>query len=187
MDMRNRNKAGIIFIVIALFCLILLAVSIKNHYYQSQNKDKQAMAIKERLLLLKDIQEAYFSKYHAYASRWEQLIAFIEEENFYITDINEKIISNPPYPDSVVIQIDTLNIIPVKDSLLNADLKALEIKIVPGSKFEFSLEARNLANYSLFEIKDTISNTPKINQKGKGRVPYKVGSMERPTTQPNWK
>lgn len=178
--------------------LLITAIGIGTHLsitiYDKSTEEEKNLAIstqiKEKLIFLKDLQVAYHQKYGRYANDWSTLKVFIDNDNFYLTQTKESVITLDYGADSTITKTDTLEIVSVRDSLISRGkypkLETKELSRIPNSKLDFKLEAVDNGYADMFVIKDIDPKSPKILIDEIGRVNLEIGSIERPTTKGNW-
>lgn len=151
----------------------------------------------EKLIMGKELQIHYLSVKGKYSKSWDSLIKFVRQDSILMTQETEIIIKKPYGGDSIRIDIDTIGIVSVYDSLKNKlgniPLKDIEsLRYAPGhpkdSLVEFFLNAGLVKKAPVFEIYDPKPLNP-LRQKPKDRggiPPLKIGSMQGPSIKGNW-
>lgn len=184
----------VIFLVVSLGLAYFLMDSIKTDI----EKEKRIAAIEaqviNKLKMIRDAQIAYQAVKGNYTSDWDKLKSFIDTGKIYIMQRREHIITLDYGADSVVVDIDTLGTVSVRDSLFSADkypsFNLERLPYVPGSentKFEIYADEINKSgvNVDVFEVKDPDPINPERLKKT-GRGPLRVGSRTEVTTAGNW-
>lgn len=106
---------SIFFMLVAIALGAYLVLRIKTTIDEAKNiKDSEALII-QKLMLIRDAEKAYQSVYGVYTDNWDTLINFIENGMYPITKRTEYIIELAYGADSSVVEIDTIEIIPVRD------------------------------------------------------------------------
>lgn len=184
----------IVFILISLGLAYFLTVSIKTEIDEEDRIKAIEATIINKLKMIRDAQVAYQAVHGNYTSDWDKLISFVDTGSIYITQRREHIITLDYGADSVVVDIDTLGTVSVKDSLFskdkypNFDLQSLPN--VPGNedaKFDIFADELNKGgvNVDVFEVKDPAPINPARKAKT-GRGALRVGSRNEVTTAGNW-
>jgi biotin carboxyl carrier protein len=105
---------SIVFMLIAIALGAFLVLRIKETIDEEKRiKETEALIIK-KLMLIRDAEKAYQSIYGQYTSNWDSLINFIENGQFPITKRTERIIELAYGADSVIVEIDTIEVIPAR-------------------------------------------------------------------------
>jgi len=94
-----------------------LVLRIKGTIDEEARIKQSEELIIEKLMLIRDAEKAYQAVYGKYTDNWDTLINFIEHGEFPITKRTERIIELAYGADSSVVEIDTLEIIPVKEHI----------------------------------------------------------------------
>lgn len=184
----------IVFVVISLGLAYFLANSIKIDIEKEQRIASIEKNIIDKLKMIRDAQVAYQSVHGNYTSDWDKLISFVDTGTIYITQRREHIITLDYGADSVVIDIDTLGTVSVKDSLFSKDkypnFNLAQLPYIPGNetkKFDIFADEinRNGVNIDVFEVKDPEPINP-ARLKKTGRGPLRVGSRTDVTKAGNW-
>ena len=184
----------IVFILISLGLAYVLYNSIKHDIDEEGRITAIENRIINKLKMIRDAQVAYQAVHGNYTSDWDKLISFIDTGRIYITQRSETIITLEYGADSVVIDVDTLGTVSVRDSLFSAErypnfnLEALPY--VPGQenvKFDIYADELNKSgvNVDVFEVRDPDPVNP-ARKSGVGRGPLRVGSRTEVTTAGNW-
>jgi biotin carboxyl carrier protein len=106
------------FMVLAIALGAYLVLRIKSTIDDETRIKQSETLIIKKLMLIRDAEKAYQSVYGKYTSDWDTLINFIDNGQFPITKRTERIIELAYGVDSSVIVIDTIEIIPVRDYIL---------------------------------------------------------------------
>ena len=141
-----------------------LAYYLGDNIYQEQNKfdlirDSEKL-IKENLRGLREAQLIHKRKYGYYAEDWKALTEFVNKDSLVLIDQSEKIIARQYEEDSIIIIIDTLEIISVADSVFGMNkypsLNRYNLKQVPLQNHDFVMTVKNdkIINSSFLYIAD---------------------------------
>lgn len=184
------KKRTIVSLVLLITCCIL-GYSISNSLI-SKNKEVKNIAIFEeqiinQLIDIRKAEKAYFMTHGEYTSNWDTLKKFILEDSFVNIERKEEIISKPYGGDSIVVTVDTLGFVRVKDSLFNnrSDLNINKIEIAPGSGATFDIYTYNSIEDNFIEVSDPEPINPR-RQKGGNMKPLKFGSKLEASTKGSW-
>jgi hypothetical protein len=176
----------------------------KKMYVELKEDNEKYLMVKgidekviEKLVKGKDLQVHYLAVKGKYAKHWDSLFNFVRNDSIYMTQEKELIIKRPSGVDSIFLQIDTIGIVSVYDSLKselgNIPLKDIEsLKYAPGhpkdSLVEFFINAGAVKKAPVFEIYDTKPLNPlRTKPKNRGGIPpLKIGSMQGPSVKGNW-
>ena len=116
-----RRILTITFTALALGLAYYLYNSIRSDVEETARIDKIERSIIEKLQVIRTAQKAYLSVEGTYADNWGTLILFILSGDLYITERKESIVALEYGADSVLVQIDTLGTIAVRDSLFASE------------------------------------------------------------------
>jgi len=123
---------SIFLMLVAIALGAFLVLRIKNTIDEEVRiKDTEAIII-EKLMLIRDAQKAYQAVYGSYTNNWDTLINFVENGQYPITKRSEEIIELEYQADSIVVTIDTLQIIPARDYIF---IKAHEVYAASDGTF----------------------------------------------------
>ena len=106
---------SIVFLLTAIGLAYFLVSRIKFAIDEEQRIEVSEAAVIEKLKLIRDIQIAYQEIHSRYTDNWDSLINFAKYGQYPITKRSETIIEKPYGGDSVIVNIDTLEIITVKE------------------------------------------------------------------------
>lgn len=191
----NQTKIlSIVFFVIALGLGYYLYDRIKFKIDEEDRIARIERSIIEKLRMIRDAQVAYQAVHREYTDDWDELINFIQTGNIYITQRRETIIPLDYGADSVVVEIDTLGAVPVRDSLFNErrypNFNVQRLPYIPGSDQKFELYAGKIerqggTQVDVFEVRDVAPVNPKRRVNNNERA-LRVGSRTEVTTSGNW-
>lgn len=119
----NSLASTIAILPIGVYLLAFMIMGVKIPIDQQAEIDAVEKRIIAKLTLIRDVQEEMFKQKGAYARKPEALIEFFNNGRVPIIEKKEKDLGN----DSVVVTIDTLQIIPAKELILN-NIKATKAK-----------------------------------------------------------
>ncbi len=105
---------SIITLVIALILAYFLVSNIKYAIDEEKRISKSEAIVIEKLRLIREAERAYQEVNSRYTNNWDSLINFIEYGKYYVTKRSEEIIELAYGADSIVVTIDTIDIIPAK-------------------------------------------------------------------------
>lgn len=106
---------SIIFLLTAVGLAYFLVSRIKFAIDEEKRIEVSEAAVIEKLKLIRDIQIAYQEINSRYTDNWDTLINFAKYGEYPITKRSETIIEKPYGGDSIIVNIDTLEIISVKE------------------------------------------------------------------------
>ncbi len=110
-------KTRILSIVAFLIAIVLAYFLISNIKFAIDEKKRISQAEKvviEKLKLIREAQKTYHEVNSRYTNNWDSLINFIEYGKYYVTKRSERIVELAYGADSIIVTIDTLDIIPAK-------------------------------------------------------------------------
>ena len=184
-----------VFLAIALGMGYYLFAAIRAPIVEMNRIERIEGQVIEKLKLIREAEKAYFNKYTRYAGTCDTLLDFINNDRIVNVSRRETIIQRAAYlGDSVVVQIDTLGFIMVRDSLFSADKLPAGITLenlcsVPGSGAEFVFYAGQVQKPGgyVLEVVEVSDPDPVNPARMRGpREPLKFGSREEVTTSGNW-
>jgi len=111
----NTKILSIVTLVIALVLAYFLVNNIKFAIDEEQRITQSESVVIEKLKLIREAEKAYQEVYNRYTNNWDSLINFIENAQYPITKRSEKIIELAYGADSIVVTIDTIDIISAKE------------------------------------------------------------------------
>jgi hypothetical protein len=110
----NTRVLSIITLVIALVLAYFLISNIKYAIDEEKRITKSEAVVIEKLKLIREAERAYQEVNNRYTNNWDSLINFINNGKYYVTKRSEEIIELAYGADSIVVSIDTIDIIPAK-------------------------------------------------------------------------
>lgn len=182
---------SIITFVIAIALGFYLFKSIQSTILEAKKIEKEETRVINKLKLIRKAMTAYQKVNGQYTSDWDKLVHFVDSGKFYVIERKEQIIQRQYGGDSVIVHLDTLGSVPVKDSLFSnysyAQLAKLPYK--PNSDTKFNIYANKITkagvDVDVFEVEDPDPINP-ARQKGGKKKPLKIGSKNEVTTAGNW-
>ncbi|MDQ3534469.1 MAG: hypothetical protein M3421_02455 [Bacteroidota bacterium] len=192
--MNQTRILSIVFFVIAIGLGYYLFDRIKYKIDEEDRITRIENSIIQRLKMIRDAQIAYQAVNREYTDNWDQLIRFIENGRIYITQRRENIIQLEYGADSVVVQIDTLGSVAVRDSLFNErrypNFNLDRLPYIPGTDQRFDMYAGKIerqggAQVDVFEVRDVAPVNPRRRVNNNERA-LRVGSRTEVTTSGNW-
>lgn len=112
---------SIIFLLIAIGLAYFFVSRIKFAIDEEKRIEVSEAAVIEKLKLIRDVEIAYQEIHSRYTDNWDTLIHFAKYGNYPITKRSETIIEKPYGGDSIIVDIDTLEIISVKQYIFFED------------------------------------------------------------------
>tara|TARA_B110000971_G_C19938108_1_gene467383 strand:- start:61 stop:795 length:735 start_codon:yes stop_codon:yes gene_type:complete len=214
---KNVPKKYKPFILVGLWGLIIYLgyitiMSVYGEIQFNQLKEKRYKVVIENLKDIRDAELAHRTVTGQFQSNWDSLVKFIENEKFTITQRRDSTIIDKELTriygvDTTkdIVIIDTLDFIPVRDSLFGADTRYKTMMNIPtledGQKFELKagLLEQNGVNIPVFEAsvskkvilfdqdKNLVDLESEVKSvEGVNGPSLKVGSMEEINTNGNW-
>jgi len=141
---------------------------------------------------IRDAEVTYQAANGVFTSDWNRLISFVDTGSIYITERRETIIQLDYGADSVVVEVDTLGSVPVKDSLFGGSYDAKSLPLVPDSDKKFLIWADKIDKsgvmIDVIEVvdPDPADPTRREDNEIKNRKPLRFGSRTDVTTAGNW-
>ena len=183
-----------------LLVAIGLAAYLVNLIYSDIESKRQIAEVEarvvQRLKMIREAQMAYQAVHGQYTSDWDKLISFINNGKIYVIERREEIIPLDYGADSLVVHVDTLDAVNVRDSLFSRtnypSLVIEELPLIPGSDKKFEIFADKITKsgvtVDVIEVRDVdpIDKTRKEDSEIKNRKPLRFGSRTEITTSGNW-
>lgn len=185
------NKVKKIVSVFLILIAIGLGIYITNVIKDKNTEYELISGIDERVIVklrtIREIENAFFAVNNRFTDNWDTLGTFVDKGQFVITDRNERIVVRPYGGDSIVVTIDTLGVVLVKDSLFNTtslpDLKTFYLS--PESNTPFTVSTLEMKGDHFIEVVDSEPLNPDRKKGGKLK-PLKFGSLSESTLRGNW-
>ena len=182
------------FLVIAVGIAYYLYDRIKFSIEEDERIAQIERQVIEKLQFIRDAEIIYKDANGQYTSDWNKLKSFIDTGTVYITQRREITQLLEYGAEETTIEIDTLDSVPVKDSLFSNpryqkfDLNELSAVPVTNAKFELFADKidRNNVQVSVFEVKDSSPVNPARRGEESITGPLRVGSRTEVTTSGNW-
>jgi hypothetical protein len=108
---------SIFFFVVAIVLAGVLVNNIKSKIDEDKRIERQETAVINKLKMIRDAEVAYLSTNEKYTGNFDTLISFIDTGSLYITQRREEIKMLEYGAEEVTIHIDTIGVVPVKDSI----------------------------------------------------------------------
>lgn len=115
--MNTTKILSIVFLLASLGLAFYLGNSIKSSIDEREMIESREAAIVAKLELIREAEIVYQEVNGNYTSDWDKLINFIKYDSFPIIQRRETIIPKDYGGDSVIVELDTLEIIPAKDRI----------------------------------------------------------------------
>ncbi len=132
------------FFIVALGLAFFLGYRIKYKIDADKRIEIQEKMVINKLKLIRDAEVAYLSVNRKYTGSFDTLIAFIDTGHIYLTQRHEKIIPKQYGDEDVIITIDTIGKISVKDSILT--VHELFKALVKGTVRNINVKQGDLIN-----------------------------------------
>jgi len=194
----NWTKAlSIFFFLVAIGLGYFLYNSISSKIETEAQIERIERSVIEKLKMIRKAEIAYQAVNGQYTSDWDKLISFIDTGRMYITQRSEEIIPLSYGRDSVIITIDTLDTVPVRDTLFNSteypNFNVERLPFIPGSNGKkFDIYADKITKggvmVDVIEVKDVDPINPARTEESEAanRKPLRFGSRTDVTTSGNW-
>lgn len=187
-----------VMLVVWVSLAVFLVWSIRSSIEETKRIEMAEGRIIEQLKMIREAEIAYMQVNGQYTSDWDKLLSFIDSGDFYLIERSETIIPLPYGADSIVVNLDTLGTVPVRDSLFRAEkwprFNLATFPYVPGvqpqTKFDIwadkILKAGLLVN--AIEVKNPrpVDPTRDEDSEYNTRKPLRFGSRTSVTTAGNW-
>lgn len=105
---------SIITLLIAITLAYFLVSNIKFAIDEEQRISQSESVVIEKLKLIREAEKAYQEVNSRYTNNWDSLINFIEHGKYYVTKRSEQIIELAYGADSIVVTLDTIDVLPAK-------------------------------------------------------------------------
>ncbi len=123
---------SIITLLIAITLAYFLISNIKFAIDEEVRINKSEAVVIEKLKLIREAEKAYQEVNSRYTNNWDTLINFINHGKYYVTKRSETIIELAYGADSIVVNIDTIDVIPAKEYIF---IKNHDIFIADNGEF----------------------------------------------------
>ena len=182
-------------LVVALGMGYYLFTRIKGPIDEMNHIERVEGQIIAKLKVIREAEKAYFNKYAKYAGDCNTLVNFIQNDQIYRVARKETIIEREAYlGDSVVVELDTLGSIAVRDSLFAPQSLPPGVTIgnlcrVPGSSEQFKFYAGEVqrAGGYILQVVEVSDPAPINKERLRGpKEALKFGSQTEVTTSGNW-
>lgn len=108
----------IVLAIVSIILAIFLIKGIRDDIVLAAQIEAGESEIIDQLKLIRECEIVYQEVNGRFTSDWDKLLSFIDTGEYYITQRREEIITLSYGADSVVVHIDTLGSVPVKDRIL---------------------------------------------------------------------
>jgi hypothetical protein len=182
----------IVFYLVSIGLAYFLVSGIANDIEQEKVIRSVEAKVINKLMQIREAQQAYRSVNGAFTSDWDKLVNFVDTGVLYITERKETVIQLDYGADSISVEIDTLGSVQVKDSLYSSDFQVDRLPYVPDSDKKFLIWADKINKsgvmVDVIEIVDPDPVDPTRNEENeiKNRKPLRFGSRTDVTTAGNW-
>lgn len=163
--MKTRIFSIVTFLVAIILAYFLIS-NIKFAIDEEKRITKSEAIVIEKLKLIREAEKAYHEVTSRYTNNWDTLINFIEYGKYYVTTRSEQIVELEYGADSIVVTIDTIDIIPAKEYIF---IKKHDVFIADNGNFiEFFVKEGQLIRKGQ-KVYSMISATSgkKVNQMSK--------------------
>ena len=185
-----------VFLVIAIGLAAYLVNLIYSDIESKRRIAEVEARVVEKLKMIREAQIAYQAVHGQYTSDWDKLISFINNGKIYVVERREEIIPLDYGADSLVVHVDTLDAVNVRDSLFSRikypNLVIEDLPLIPESNKKFEIFADKITKsgvtVDVIEVRDVdpIDKTRKEESEIKNRRPLRFGSRTEITTSGNW-
>ena len=185
-----------VFLVIAIGLAAYLVNLIYSDIESKRRIAEVEARVVEKLKMIREAQIAYQAVHGQYTSDWDKLISFINNGKIYVVERREEIIPLDYGADSLVVHVDTLDAVNVRDSLFSRikypNLVIEDLPLIPESNKKFEIFADKITKsgvtVDVIEVRDVdpIDKTRKEDSEIKNRRPLRFGSRTEITTSGNW-
>ena len=157
---------SIITLLIAITLAYFLISNIKFAIDEEKRISKSEAVVIEKLKLIREAEKAYQEVNSRYTNNWDTLINFINHGKYYVTKRSERIVELAYGADSIIVTIDTIDIIPAKEYIF---IKKHDVFIADNGDFmEFFVKKGQTIRkgQKLYSMYST-SSGKKVNQMSK--------------------
>jgi hypothetical protein len=186
----------IVFTLVAIGIAYYLVDRIKFAIDEEERIATVERQIIDKLMFIREAEVAYKEANGQYTSDWNKLINFIDTGTIYITQKREEIKLLEYGAEETIIYIDTLDNVPVSDSLFsNSTYKKFQgnldnLSKVPVTNETFILSADKIkkgnVNVDVFLAEDPAPINPARRGENSILGPLRVGSLTEVTIAGNW-
>lgn len=198
LEMSKTKIISSVMLVVWVALAAFLIYSIKSSIDEKERIASAEALIIDQLKMIREAEIAYLAVNGQYTSDWDKLISFIDSGSFFLTEKSETIITLPYGKDSIVVEIDTLGMVPVLDSLFtkkkwprfNLSTLAYVPGVEPATKFDVWADKITKAGVlvNVIEVKNPSPIDPNRDEESdyNTRKPLRFGSRTTVTTAGNW-
>lgn len=196
--MSTTRILTIFFGIVSLALAYYLYLSIDSSIEETKKIERLEGRIIEQLKMIREAEIAYAAVNGQYTSDWDKLLAFVDSGSFYLTEKKETIITLDYGADSTYIEIDTLGLIAVKDSIFKKEkwprFNLATLPYVPGidppTKFDIWADKieKSGVKVNAIEVKNPKPINPMRDEESEynTKKPLRFGSKTSVTTAGNW-
>lgn len=195
--MNTTRILSLSLLAVSIFLAYFLFNSVKTDIDNTERIARTEERVINKLKMIREAQLAFQKVNGRYTGKWDELMAFVDTGNFYITVRKEEIISLAYGVDSVVVQIDTIGTILVKDSIFAPTkypgFELASLPLIPGTEGkQFEMWADKIDKSGVMvdvvEVRDVAPVNPgrKETNEVVNRKPLRFGSRTNITTTGNW-
>lgn len=201
-----KIRVAFISLLLAVLCGgvgYFLYNSIHKRWYEKVTIKRTEKEIKHKLKIVREAQKAFYAVNQRYCGDWDSLTNFLQKGDLYVIERSEEI--QPLYyddgsfrGDSVIVDIDTLGSIPVRDSLFSKKkypkLHIPTLRKVPHpdiAKKDFEIFAGSIEKgLKVFEVKDpdpiNPERIPVMEGKAPKKQPLSIGHRSKSSLRGSW-
>ncbi|MDH3709519.1 MAG: hypothetical protein OER04_06505 [Cyclobacteriaceae bacterium] len=182
----------VVFYLISIGLAYFLINGIAHDIQEEKRIARVEADVIEKLIMIRDAEISYQASLGQFTSDWNKLISFVDTGKIYLTERKETIIQLDYGADSIVVEIDTLGSVAVKDSLFASDFDPQTLPTVPESGEKFTLWADKINKsgvmVDVIEVVDPKPTDPTRSEESemRNRQPLRFGSRTEVTTAGNW-
>lgn len=191
----------VVFIISSLVLAYYLFSNIKDSIDEEERIQMLERKIVDKLVMIRDAQDAYKSVNGQYTSDWDKLLSFVDTGKFYIIDRKEVVIPLDYGADSIYVELDTIGTKSVRDSVFSAakypKFNLQNLPYVPVNEegwkdVKFKMWADKIDKSGvLVDVVEVwnpkpVDPTRKDNETRNSRRPLRFGSRTSVSTAGNW-
>ena len=195
--MRTSRILAFMFFAVSLGIAYYLFQSLRFEISAREEIRRIESDVIDKLKMIREAQIAYRSTHDTYASSWDTLIDFVSKGKMYILTRRERVIPLDYGADSILVDIDTLGAVSVRDSLFKAsvypDFNPEDLPYIPHTTdAKFSVFTKKIQRsgviVDVIEVRDTSPANPsrKADHKVRSKRPLQFGSRTNVSLSGNW-
>ena len=108
----------IVLAVVSIVLAVFLVKGIRDDIVLAAQIEEGETEIIQQLKLIRECEIVYQEVNGRFTSDWDKLLSFIDSGTYFITQRREEIITLSYGADSVIVHIDTIGSVPVKERIL---------------------------------------------------------------------